>query len=76
MDPLDFATVPLWLQALAYVYFVGGIISAIYISYDILKKRHLQQMPIMNVVRPVTVFYLFPGTLGLLAFGTCLFPYV
>lgn len=63
---LDFTAIPLWLNALAYVYFVGGIISAIYISYDILKKRHLQKMPIMNVVWPVTVFYLFP--LGLWAY--------
>jgi hypothetical protein len=66
MPLLDFATIPLWLQVLAYVYFVGGVISAIYITYDILKKKHMQKMPIMNVVWPVTVFYLFP--LGLWAY--------
>jgi hypothetical protein len=66
MPLLDFATIPLWLQVLAYVYFIGGIIAAVYIAYDILKKRHLQKMPIMNVVWPVTVFYLFP--LGLWAY--------
>lgn len=66
MPLLDFATIPLWLQILAYVYLVGGILAAIYIAYDILKKRHMQKMPIMNVVWPVTVFYLFP--LGLWAY--------
>ncbi len=65
MPLLDFATIPLWLQILAYVYLVGDI-AAIYIAYDILKKRHMQKMPIMNVVWPVTVFYLFP--LGLWAY--------
>ena len=66
MPLLDFVTIPFWLQVIAYVYFVGGIIAAIYIAYDILKKRHMQRMPIMNVVWPVTVFYLFP--LGLWAY--------
>ena len=66
MPLLDLATIPLWLQVLAYIYFFGSIISAIYIAYDILKKRHMQKMPIMNVVWPVTVFYLFP--LGLWAY--------
>jgi hypothetical protein len=36
------------------------MIATIYIAHDILKKRHMQRMPIMNVVWPVTVFYLFP----------------
>ena len=66
MPLLDFATIPLWLQVLTYIYFFGSIIAAIYIAYDILKKRHMQKMPIMNVVWPVTVFYLFP--LGLWAY--------
>lgn len=50
MPLLDFATIPLWLQVLAYAYLAGGIIAAIYIAYDILKKGHVQKMPIMNVV--------------------------
>lgn len=66
MPLLDFATILIWLQILAYVYLVGGILAAIYIAYDILKKKHMQKMPIMNVVWPVTVFYLFP--LGLWAY--------
>lgn len=74
---LDFATIPLWLQVLAYVYFVGGIISAIYIAYDILKKRHMQKMPIMNVVWPITVFYLFPlGRWAYWHFGSYIFTYI
>jgi hypothetical protein len=66
---LDFATIPLWLQVLAYVYFVGGIISAIYIAYDILKKRHMQKMPIMNVVWSIlysTFFHWDVGLIGIL----------
>lgn len=66
MPLLDFINIPLWLEVSTYVYFVGGIVAAIYIVYDILRKRHLQKMPIMNVVWPVTVFYLFP--LGLWAY--------
>ena len=64
----------LWLQVLAYVYFVGGIISAIYIAYDILKKRHMQKMPIMNVVWSISVFYLFPlGRWAYWHFGSYIF---
>lgn len=63
---LDFATIPIWLQVFAYVYLIGGILAGIYIAYDILKKKHMQKMPIMNVVWPITVFYLFP--LGLWAY--------
>jgi hypothetical protein len=50
MPILDFTSIPLWLQVLAYTYFIGGIAAAMYITYDILKKRHIQKMSIMNVV--------------------------
>ncbi|MGA7370395.1 MAG: DUF4396 domain-containing protein [Nitrososphaeraceae archaeon] len=66
MPFLDFTAIPLWLQVLSYVYLAGDIAGAIYIAFDILKKRHLQKMSIMNVVWAVTVFYLFP--LGLWAY--------
>jgi hypothetical protein len=66
MPILDFTAIPLWLQVFAYVYLAGGIAGAIYIAFDILKKRHVQKMSIMNVVWHVTVFYLFP--LGLWAY--------
>jgi hypothetical protein len=39
---------------------------AIYVVYDIKKKGHWQKMPIMNVVWPITVFYLCP--IGLWAY--------
>ncbi len=42
MPLLDFATIPLWLQILAYVYFVGGIIAAIYITHPSLAFYNLR----------------------------------
>ena len=66
MPLLDFATIPIFPQVFAYVYLIGGLLAGIYIAYDILQKKHMQKMPIMNVVWPITVFYLFP--LGLWAY--------
>jgi hypothetical protein len=66
MPLLDFDSIPLWLQILAYLYLISGVGGALYITYDIVKKKHLQKMHIMNVVWPVTVFYLAP--LGIWAY--------
>ncbi len=66
MSILELGSTPLWLQVLANGYLVAGIGGAIYVAYDIFKKRHMQKMSIMNIVWPVTVFYLVP--LGLWAY--------
>jgi hypothetical protein len=51
---------PLWIQIIAYVYLVIGFASALYIVYDIVRGHHRQNMPIMNRVWPITVWYLGP----------------
>jgi Domain of unknown function (DUF4396) len=66
MPLLDFDSIPLWLQILGYLYLISGIGGALYITYDKVKKKHFQKMRIMNVVWPVTVFYLAP--LGIWAY--------
>ncbi|HEY6883414.1 MAG TPA: hypothetical protein VI278_05180 [Nitrososphaeraceae archaeon] len=53
-------TIPLWLQFLSYIYLVIGFASAIYIVYDIQTRGHRQNMKIMNVVWPITAWYLGP----------------
>ena len=45
------------------MYITIGIASAVYIIYDIGKRGHLQKMRIMDIVLPITAFYL--GLLGL-----------
>jgi hypothetical protein len=57
---IDFSNIPIWLQVFSYLYFIAGIGSTLYVSYDMFKKKHIQKMTIMNVVWPVTVFYLVP----------------
>lgn len=52
--------VPQWLEFLSYVYLVIGFASAIYIIYDIQIRGHQQNMKIMNVVWPITAWYLGP----------------
>jgi Domain of unknown function (DUF4396) len=53
-------TIPPWLEFLSYIYLVSGFASAIYIVYDILIRGHRQSMKIMNVVWPITAWYLCP----------------
>jgi hypothetical protein len=52
--------VPQWLEFLSYIYLVIGFVSAIYIIYDIQIRGHKQNMKIMNVVWPITAWYLGP----------------
>lgn len=53
------------MQIIAYVYLTVGLGGALYIVYDI-KRGHNQIMSIMNVVWPITIFYL--GPLGIWAY--------
>ena len=54
------STIPTWLEFLSYIYLVIGFASAIYIVYDIQSRGHRQNMKIMNVVWPITAWYLGP----------------
>lgn len=50
----------LWIQVVAYVYLAIGFGCALYIVYDIVRGHHRQNMPIMNIVWPITAWYLGP----------------
>jgi hypothetical protein len=51
---------PISIEIIAYVYLAIGFASALYIVYDISIRRHYQMMSIMNVVWPITAWYLGP----------------
>ncbi len=53
-------SLPLWIQLVASVYLAIGFASALYIVYDIVRRHHRQNMPIMNIVWPITAWYLGP----------------
>jgi hypothetical protein len=62
---LDAQAIPIALQIIAYAYLTIGLGGSLYIILDI-KRGHRQMIPFMNVVWPITVFYL--GPLGLWAY--------
>jgi hypothetical protein len=53
-------SIPAWVQIVAYVYLSIGFASALYIVWDIMRQHHRQKMPIMNIVWPITAWYLGP----------------
>lgn len=53
-------SIPLTIQIIAYLYLGIGFASSAYIIYDITTRRHYQMMSIMNVVWPITAWYLGP----------------
>jgi len=62
---------PLWIQIVAYVYLAIGFASALYIVYDKARGHHRQNMPIMNIVWPITAWVSRTiGIMGLLAYLT------
>ncbi len=54
------SSIPLSIEIIAYVYLAIGFACALYIIYDIWLRRHYQMMSIMNVVWPITAWYLGP----------------
>src|SRR5215469_15667985 len=54
------SSIPISIEIIAYVYLAIGFVSALYIVYDICIRRHYQMMSIMNVVWPITAWYLGP----------------
>lgn len=54
------SSIPISIEIFAYVYLAIGSASALYIIYDICIRRHYQMMSIMNVVWPITAWYLGP----------------
>ena len=54
------SSMPISIEIIAYVYLAIGFASALYIVYDICIRRHYQMMSIMNVVWPITAWYLGP----------------
>lgn len=54
------SSIPLSIEIIAYVYLAIGFACALYIIYDIWVRRHYQMMSIMNVVWPITAWYLGP----------------
>jgi len=54
------SSIPISIEIFAYVYLAIGTASALYIIYDICIRRHCQMMSIMNVVWPITAWYLGP----------------
>jgi hypothetical protein len=59
------SSIPLSIEIIAYVYLAIGFACALYIIYDIWVRRHYQMMSIMNVVWPITGWYLGPLALWL-----------
>lgn len=54
------SSMPPSIEIIAYVYLAIGFACALYIIYDIWVRRHYQMMSIMNVVWPITAWYLGP----------------
>ena len=59
--------VPLWLSVLSVADILIGFGGSAFVIYDILKKKHVQKMKIMNIVWPITVWYL--GPFGIYAYS-------
>jgi hypothetical protein len=59
------SSIPLSIEIIAYVCLAIGFACALYIIYDIWVRRHYQMMSIMNVVWPITAWYLGPLALWL-----------
>jgi hypothetical protein len=53
-------SIPAWIQIVAYAYLSIGFASALYIIWDIMRRHHHQEMPVMNIVWPITAWYLGP----------------
>ncbi|MDE1874021.1 MAG: DUF4396 domain-containing protein [Candidatus Micrarchaeota archaeon] len=53
-----FASVPPWLNLLAYAYIISSALCALYIAFDVFARGNRQMMPIMDYVWPITAMYL------------------
>ncbi len=58
--------IPIWLYLLSILYLGMGFFASGFVLYDIIKNKKRQKMKIMNIVWPITTWYL--GPIGIFAY--------